>query len=284
MPSGPGHPPSNAAAVTGPRTASAVAIAGYPTARERLPTGDHRSGVYRLHFAQSPQELDQILRLRFEVFNLELAEGLEESYHTGRDEDELDARFHHLAITVLSTAEIVGTYRMQTGEMAQILGGFYSGGEFDLSGLPPEVVHEGVEIGRACVARDHRNGRVLQLMWRGLAQYLTWNGKRYLFGCCSLNSQDQDLGHRVYQALLAAGHGAETWRIDPLPGFECAPDRLRQTRRPDVHVPALFQSYLNLGAKICGPPAIDRRFRTIDFLVCLDIQALDPRVFRTFFG
>ena len=50
-----------------------------------------------------------------------------------------------------------------------------------------------------------------------------------------------------------------------------------------VHIPALFQSYLNLGAKVCGGPALDRLFKTIDFLVVLDIEALDLHSYRFFF-
>jgi putative hemolysin len=46
--------------------------------------------------------------------------------------------------------------------------------------------------------------------------------------------------------------------------------------------PALFQSYLNLGAKVCGGPALDRLFKTIDFLVVLDIEALDLHSYRFF--
>lgn len=43
-------------------------------------------------------------------------------------------------------------------------------------------------------------------------------------------------------------------------------------------VPKLLRAYLAIGAKICGPPALDRGFKTIDFLTLLDLQALDPRV------
>ena len=264
--------------------AVSIGVAGYPVATKALPTSEHTSGMYALRFAQSPEELEAILKLRFEVFNLELDEGFAESYHTGRDEDELDARFHHLAITHKPTGAIVGTYRMQTAQMAAAMGGFYSAGEFDLGGIPADILEDAVEIGRACVAKAHRNGRVLQLLWRGLAQYLTWNHKRYLFGCCSLTSQDLDLGHRVYQFLLAEGHADADSCVTPLDGLECAPDPTRDSPRPEVHIPALFQSYLNLGARVCGPPAIDRRFQTIDYLVLLDIQALDERIYRVFFG
>lgn len=50
-----------------------------------------------------------------------------------------------------------------------------------------------------------------------------------------------------------------------------------------AHIPALFQSYLNLGAKVLGPPAIDRQFKTIDWLVMLDVREIDPMTYRHFF-
>jgi putative hemolysin len=41
-------------------------------------------------------------------------------------------------------------------------------------------------------------------------------------------------------------------------------------------IPKLLRAYLGLGARICGPPAIDREFRTIDFLTWLDLEQLAP--------
>jgi putative hemolysin len=40
-----------------------------------------------------------------------------------------------------------------------------------------------------------------------------------------------------------------------------------------VKIPRLLSAYLALGARVCGPPAIDREFRTIDFLTWLDIES-----------
>jgi putative hemolysin len=54
-------------------------------------------------------------QLRFEVFNLELAEGLAESYATGLDIDPLDEFCDHLIVEELATSEIVGTYRLFIG-------------------------------------------------------------------------------------------------------------------------------------------------------------------------
>jgi len=39
-----------------------------------------------------------------------------------------------------------------------------------------------------------------------------------------------------------------------------------------------LRAYMAAGAKICGPPAIDREFKTIDFLTLMDLKTLPPRV------
>jgi putative hemolysin len=38
----------------------------------------------------------------------------------------------------------------------------------------------------------------------------------------------------------------------------------------------LLRAYLTIGAKICGPPALDREFQTIDFLTLVDLEKLTP--------
>jgi putative hemolysin len=44
-----------------------------------------------------------------------------------------------------------------------------------------------------------------------------------------------------------------------------------------AHTPRLLRAYFSIGAKICGPPAIDREFKTIDFLTLLDLHGLSSR-------
>jgi len=51
-----------------------------------------------------------------------------------------------------------------------------------------------------------------------------------------------------------------------------------------VKIPKLLRAYLALGAKICGPPALDRQFKTIDFLTLLDLETLHPLARQRFFG
>jgi putative hemolysin len=257
-----------------------VAYPGFP---ELLPEGEVVAGRYTVRFARSAEDLDQIQRLRFEVFNLELGEGLESAFQTGRDHDELDPRFHHLLISCGATGEVVGTYRLQTLAMAEQGLGFYSAAEFDLAALPRDYLAEAVEVGRACVARGHRNGRVLNLLWRGLALYLLHNRKRHLFGCCSLTSQEMALGEATRAFLEREGHLHPSLRVTPLQGMDCRGADPALVARQSVRIPPLFQSYLQLGAKVLGPPVIDREFKTIDFLVTLDVATLDEHSYRFFF-
>lgn len=249
---------------------------------ENVPTIEFSDRKYTVRFARNEQDLDAVLKLRYEVFNLELGEGLERSHSTQRDMDEFDLACHHLLVLERGTGVIIGTYRMQTLEMTRGKG-FYSSTEFDMSTLPPEVVHNAVEVGRACIAKAHRNGRVLFLLWRGLAQYMTAQKKRYLFGCCSLTSQNPAEGKAVMDHLQAHNYVLQRFAIRPQPGYECYSDGFTVKERVQVKIPRLFRIYLNYGAKVCGPPAIDRLFKTIDYFVILDIAGLDQKTIAMFF-
>ncbi|MEP7343447.1 MAG: GNAT family N-acyltransferase [Acidobacteriota bacterium] len=256
----------------------------YPRFCASLPPSEMREGKYVVRFATTREELDAVLKLRFDVFNLELGEGLAASFLTGRDVDEYDAACHHLMVLEEATGNVVGTYRLQTGAMAAAATGFYSATEFDLSHLPLELLEDSVELSRACIAEAHRHTQVLFLLWQGLASYIGFNRKRFLFGCCSLTSQDANEGKLMMELLERDGHLHENFSVAPRPGFECYPAEFRVERPFQVKLPKLFRTYLRFGAKVCGQPAIDRAFKTIDFFVLFDLFGMDRQTQRMFFG
>ena len=260
--------------------------ATYPVFEEAIPEPLPARGRYGARFARNQADVEAVQRLRFEVFNLELGEGLEESFATGLDADRFDAVCHHLIVEDLDDGAIVGTYRMQTSEMARSHGGFYTAEEFDLGGFPDEVVASAIEVGRASVAKAFRNRQVLFVLWRGLAAYLTLNRKNYLFGCCSLTSQDPLEGKRVMDHLESSGQVHPEYRVLPQPDWACYADDYDPpppNQDEEVKLPRLFRTYLRYGAKICGPPAIDRDFKTIDYLVLLNTHDLDEQTRGIFF-
>lgn len=223
---------------------------------------------YSVRMASTARDVRAAQALRFNVFNVELGEGLDSSYATRRDEDPFDEACDHLLVE--DNDQVVGTYRMQTGLHAAVNRGYYSEQEFDFA--PFEKLRaEIVELGRACVAREHRNLIVLGLLWRGIAGYARGRDCRYLVGCSSLTSQDPREGAALYATLPEKNLAPDDLRTHPLADFACPLD---QHAEPAPKWPKLLSAYLSIGARICAPPAIDREFKTIDFLTLLDLHAL----------
>ncbi len=179
--------------------------------------------------------------------------------------------------------------------------GYYSEREFDFAAYRP-LRSEMIELGRACVHRAHRNFNLLHLLWRGIASYARERRARFLVGCSSLTSQDPREGIAAYEQLRRKYLVKRVWQTFPQPIYACTVAGIghpavaaigdpggegvgHASGRPGSAIPAttkLLRAYLMIGAKICGPPAIDREFGTIDFLTLLDLQTL-PAIVRNHF-
>ena len=73
------------------------------------------SPACRVRLAETESDVRAAQALRFAVFNLELNGGLESSFLTLLDADRFDAICDHLLVEDMTTSEVVGTYRLQTG-------------------------------------------------------------------------------------------------------------------------------------------------------------------------
>jgi putative hemolysin len=248
-------------------------------------------GRYRMRLAETEEDREAACRLRFKVFNIELGEGLENSYRTGLDTDCFDPFCEHLLVEDKQEDDwarrIVGTYRMQSGVTAGRNRGYYSEQEFHFSAYEP--LRAGIlELGRASIDREHRSPEVLTLLWRGIAQYATDMGLRYLVGCSSLNSKDPAEGWQMHRQLANYRVSPE-FETMPTAAYACPIEQQgrhaqqsaqqesqsMQTVTP-VKVPKLLKTYLAIGARIAAAPAWDREFGTIDFLTLLDLRLISP--------
>ena len=238
------------------------------------------TSAYTTRLARDLSEIRAAQALRFAVFNLELNEGLAESLATGLDADPFDEVCDHLLVEHVPSSEIVGTYRLQSGLSAAAHLGYYSEQEFDFAQYAA-IRAEMIELGRACVHQQHRNLVVLGLLWKGIAEYARERGGRYLCGCSSITSQDPAVGASAYAELFRKHLAPAEWRTKPLPAFDCPLDQLAEE---PPKIPKLLRAYLSIGAKICGPPALDRQFKTIDFLTLLDLHAMPALVRARFMG
>jgi putative hemolysin len=243
---------------------------------ERLTTS---TPLFRLSLAQNIDDLIACQRLRFQVFNCELGEGLADSHATGLDSDRFDLVCDHLMVHDSATGLLVGTYRMQTGYRAKGNIGYYSAQLFDLDPFEP-IRGEILELGRACVHQEYRTTTALFLLWKGIASYATLCNARYLIGCSSLSSQDQNEGLARYHSLRDKYLVEPALRTEPHPASRC-----KQTCElaAPPRTPRLFRAYLDVSGRLCGPPAIDPEFRTIDFLTLVDLHHIPDRVRTRFF-
>ena len=262
-------------------------LSTYLSSPPRKPRIHAEVGRYRLRLAETVEDRDAACRLRFKVFNIELREGLESSYQTGLDTDYFDIYCEHLLVEDRTESNparrVVGTYRMQSGVIAQRNLGYYSEQEFSF--VPYEPLRaEILELGRASIDREHRTPEVLTLLWRGIAQYANNMGLRYLVGCSSLNSKDPAEGWQVYSQLEQYRVSPE-FATEPTAAYVCpnelegahtqlSPQTEDLSLRTPVKVPKLLKTYMAIGARICGAPAWDRDFGTIDFLTLLDLKMI----------
>lgn len=284
-PSTPGFTrPSVRPTAAGPSSASdAVA----PELRPGQPTFTFVERDYEVRLARTPDELEAAQRLRYQVFNAELGEGLASSEVTGLDADEFDAHCDHLLLILrdssgASTGCVVGTYRLATLAMAEAGNGLYCNGEYDLDRAPRPMLEQGIELGRACIAREHRRGHALFALFRGLARYLVDSGRRYLYGCCSLTGTDPREGTLAAQWLESRGKNHPEFFVPARDDHRLEPVAVDADEVEAFRLPQLFGTYLRYGASVCSAPAVDREFGTIDFLVLFDLEAFDVRLRKLF--
>ncbi len=239
-----------------------------------------RTSTLEVKLATSFAEIDAAMRLRFEVFNLELQEGLRSSYDKGYDSDCYDAYCDHLIVKNLKDNKVIGTYRLLRQSQAERQIGFYSESEFDLTNLK-KLPGELLELGRSCIAATHRSFATINLLWSAIGRYAVENGIEYLFGCGSLHYSDIEEVQPIYSYLRAHHFAPEKYRVWPLESC-----RMQVKDEPDDEIDPhavlrklspIFRGYLRTGAIVCGAPAYDVEFGTADVLILLEMEKMADR-------
>ncbi len=222
-------------------------------------------GRNTLKLATTEAELESVFRLRFEIFNKELGEGIPDNEKTGMDVDEYDRFCDHLMI--LDGPLVVGTYRLLHGAKRPP-NGFYSETEFNLGVLKKLPVEQIAELGRGCIHPDHRKKTTLMGLFWGLYHYLGLRQARYLLGCASLPPMSHDSAEATYQALLEKKSVDFPTDVGPLEKNTFRGEALLGS----VEIPPLVGLYLEFGARVLGRPAYDPIFRCHDLFMLLDTQ------------
>ncbi len=243
-------------------------------------------GPYRLETVREISDLVQALRLRYEVFHLEM---LGKKGNRGVDVDEFDFLCDHLVIKDKRSEQIVGTYRLNSSLYSNR---FYSSSEFCLRKIF-ENSEVRLELGRACIHKNYRRGQVISLLWRGIGQYMIKSGADILFGCASIHIQNPRQAALLYHYFKLDQRLNSNFQAPPtidyvMPGLK---DWIQQLDRPlsveelteaEELIPPLCKAYIRAGAFIGGEPAWDESFACIDFLTILHRENLNEALWKRF--
>jgi putative hemolysin len=251
-----------------------------PQRYDRRPV-DLQSRKFQLRLAETAAEVAASQALRYQVFVEEMAARPNPAQKAARREfDAFDSFCDHLLVFDASQPgpdgldhRVVGTYRFMRRAAARRAGGFYTATEYDISLLeayPGEVM----ELGRSCVHRDYRAGANMQLVWRGIADYVLHFGVDLMFGCASLPTTDPDEIAPQLSYLYDHHLAPPALRPRALPERYVKMDRLPRAeidvKAAQHALPPLIKGYLRLGGFVGDGAVVDAEFGTTD--VCIVVK------------
>jgi putative hemolysin len=223
--------------------------------------------------ATAAADVEAAQRLRFRVFADEMGARIR-GRAPGRDADMFDPWCEHLIVRDTASDEVVGTCRILTAERAKRIGTFCSETHFDLTRLAAYKPHT-VEIGRACIHPDYRNGTTIALLWRGVATFMRERGFGSLIGCAPISMSDGGAhAVRVYRHLAPRHLAPIEHQVRPRHVLIERDGPGEAVDGPAPRVPTLLRRYLRLGAWIGGEPSWDPDFNTADLFLFMPL----PRV------
>lgn len=244
-----------------------------------------------VRLASDERDIRSAQALRWDIFYGAMGALPSDDMAHGLDIDPYDAICDHLIVEDHAGGYpvVVGTYRLLRQSVAIRHSGFYSAAEYDLAPLAREAARRGgelLELGRSCVAPAYRDAGTIQLLWRGIANYLAAHRIGLMFGCASFPGTDPDV-HAAPLAYLFHNH--------------LAPADMRATALDERHVemarlpiggydprqamrllPPLIKGYLRVGAMAGDGAVIDAQFNTIDIFMAMPVEAIAARYLDRF--
>jgi putative hemolysin len=255
-----------------------------------------------VRLARGPAELKASQRLRYEVFYEEMSARPDARMaRARRDFDKFDPYCDHLLVVdhdcidplkdkrgrMAPPEAVVGSYRLLRQDVAEQHGGFYTQDEFDIGSLirfvGPTVSF--LELGRSCVLKPYRGKPTLELLWQGIAKYISRHRCDVLIGCASLEGTDPDALALplsfLYHHFQAPRDWPTAWHVRPH-----ASRYVEMNRMPIEAVdmkaalralPPLIKGYIRAGAFIGEGAVIDHQFGTTDVLILFPTARMTER-------
>lgn len=241
------------------------------------------SGRFSVHIAKSEKDLRAAQELRFQVFFDEFhAKALTEQHAAGLDSDKFDPICQHLLVVDNEhDKKVIATTRLLLSQQKPADMPYIAQEEFSIPMLDA-VTDNCMEVGRSCVHKDYRDGKAIQLLWRGITKLIFDHDIRYLFGCASFHATDVKeiayelsyLHHYCMDPDIHVARALDYQSMDRMPKAEIDRDTALGK------LPPLIKAYLSLGGVVGDGVALDPDFKTLDILITVDVSKVPDQYHR----
>ena len=232
-----------------------------------------------IKLAETKEELEQIYRLRY--FDLILDYNKNQINENEMDKDEYDEICDQMIAVDKNTNKVIGTYRLLKNSRLPDGMKFLAETEFDIS---PLKKYEVLEVGRAVVKPEYRDGSTITMLWKGVIRYAVSENIDFMIGTASFHGVDvnkykDSLSYLHYNHLspedIRCSVNKTTWsRIDLKEDY----DPLEAKK----NLPPLIKGYLRLGATIGEGAYLDIPFNSLDVLIVLNISDIEQKYLKRF--
>lgn len=128
-----------------------------------------------------------------------------------------------------------------------------------------------LELSRACIHKNHRDGSVISLLWTKISEFLLSNGIKYCFGCTSAKKfVIDDFYWIIYHGNVL------TYPIMPknINQENVYLDKIEKDDIKKKNVTTLIRAYGKQGALFCPYPAYDTEWQTYDYFTVFETNSL----------
>ena len=221
-------------------------------------------------------------RLRFNIF---LKESSINNPDYVLDSDEYDKFCDHLVVIDKSVSShyVVGTYRLMINFSNNPKGDFYTETEFDLYNLK-KLDLKILEVGRSCVHKNYRDGKIIRLLWRGLSTYIKKSKVDFIIGCASFQCSNTNKIRNQLSFLKNFYSAPKKYLTFPLKSksIKWKNSDISEISRLKIFksLPPLIKAYLRVGAWVGEGAVFDPHFKTIDICIILKADKIDPKYLK----
>lgn len=239
------------------------------------------AGDYILKLAKTKEELEKVYKLRYE--ELLLSYNKANVNEEGIFIDKYDPLCDHLICYDRVNDEVAGTYRLVLQKHIESIGSFVTEEEYDITKLKQENL---LELGRAVVKEEYRNGAVIMLLWKGLIRYAMLHDVKYMFGTGSfhgLNPYDYDHALTyIYYNHLSPEEIRVSAKTDAKSSLNLVPMEELDAKKAKQQLPALIKGYIKIGATFGDEAFLDYSFNSLDVFVLFDVEKVNPKILQRF--